>query len=306
MAGGVINTGSHPKALWPGVYGWWGQVYSEHEEEMPDLYDVVDSQQAYEEEVQATGFGLAPVKTEGGPLSYDYEIQGPVQRYIHLAYGLGFKVTMEEIQDDLYPEVAANRAEANAFSIRQTVENLGAAPYNDAFTGNVFQYATGQSLCSTTQPNTTGGTFANALSPGADMTEASLEDMCILAMGLQSDRGLLVSIMPVSLHIARQQWFNANRILKSVLQSGNGNNDPNVLRMTNAFPKGIKLNHYFTSPNAWFVRTNVRKGLKWFWRIKPTFDQDNDYDTKNAKAATIFRASCGATDPRCILGSNGP
>ena len=306
MAGGVINTGSHPKALWPGVYAWWGQTYAEHEEEYSDLFDVVDSGQAYEEEVQVTGFGLAPLKTEGGPLTYDYEIQGPVQRYTHLAYALGYKVSMEELEDNLYGKVSYGRAESNAFSIRQTVENLGAAVYNDAFTGNVFQFGTAQALCTTTQPNTTGGTFANALSPGADLTEASLEDMCILAMGLPTDRGLLVSIMPLSLHIARQEWFNANRILKSVLQSGNSNNDPNILKMTNAFPKGIKLNHYFTAPHAWFVRTNCKNGLKWFWRKRPVFDQDNDYDTKNAKAATVFRASAGAADPRCILGSNGP
>jgi hypothetical protein len=306
MAGGVINTGSHPKALWPGVYAWWGQTYAEHTEEYTALYDVAPSDQAYEEEVQATGFGLAPVKPEGAPITYDYELQGPVQRYTHIAYALGYKVTIEEIQDNLYEKLAMGRAQANAFSIRQTVENLAAAVYNDAFTGNVFQFATGTSLCTTAQPNTTGGTFSNVLSPGADLTEASLEDMCILAMGLQSDRGLLVSIMPQSLHIARQEWFNANRILKSFQQSGTANNDPNILRMTNAFPKGIQMNHYFTAPHAWFVRTNCMNGLKWFWRIRPVFDQDNDYDTKNAKSATFFRSSCGATDPRCILGSNGP
>jgi hypothetical protein len=281
-------------------------MYNEHQEEFSDIFDVTSSTQAYEEEVQVTGFGLAPVKPEGAPLTYDYEIQGPVQRYTHLAYALGYKVTVEELQDDLYDKVSYNRAQANAFSIRQTVENIASGVYNDAFTGNVFQFATGQALCTTTQPNTTGGTFANALSPGADLTEASLEDMCILAMGLPTDRGLLVSIMPMSLHIARQEWFNANRILKSVLQSGNPNNDPNVLKMTNAFPKGIKLNHYFSAPHAWFVRTNCMNGPKWFWRIKPVFDQDNDYDTKNAKAATFFRASAGVTDPRSVLGSNGP
>lgn len=306
MAGGVITTGAHPKALWPGVYAWWGQTYAEHSEEYSDLYDVVESSQAYEEEVQVTGFGIAPIKPEGGAMSYDYEVQGPVQRYTHLAYALGYKVTIEELQDNLYETVSMRRAQANAFSIRQTVENIGAAVYNDAFTGNVFQFATGTSLCGTAQPNTTGGTFANALSPGADLTEASLEDMCILAMGLPTDRGLLVSIMPQSLHIARQEWFNGNRILKSVLQSGTANNDPNVLKMTNAFPKGIKLNHYFTAPHAWFVRTNCMNGPKWFWRVRPVFDQDNDYDTKNAKAGTFFRASCGSTDPRAVLGSNGP
>jgi hypothetical protein len=275
-------------------------------EEYTDLFETPESSQAYEEEVQNIGFGLAEIKTEGGPVSYDSEIQGPTQRYTHLAYGLGYKVTMEEQEDNLYAKVSYGRAESNAFSIRQTIENLAAGVYNDAFTGNVFQYATGQSLCSTAQPNTSGGTFANALSPGADLTEASLEDMCILAMGLPNDRGLLVSIMPVSLHIARQEYFNANRILKSVGQSGTANNDPNVLRSTNAFPGGIKLNHYLTAPHAWFVRTNCKNGPKWFWRKRPSFGQDNEFDTKNARAATIFRASCGNTEPRAILGSNGP
>jgi hypothetical protein len=306
MAGGVINTGTHPKALWPGVYDFWGQTYEEHPVEYTDLFDIQTSTQSYEEEVQVTGFGLAPVKPEGAPLTYDYEIQGPVQRYTHLAYALGFKVTVEEIQDNLYEKVAMNRSRANAFSIRQTIENIAAAVYNDAFTGNVFQFATGATLASTSQPNSTGGVFSNALSPGADLTEASLEDITIQAMGLQSDRGLLVSIMPRSLHIARQEWYNAHRILGSIKQSGTANNDPNVLRETNAFPEGIKMNHYFTAPHAWFIRTNCMNGMQWFWRQHPEFDQDNDYDTKNAKAATWFRASCGSTDPRCILASNGP
>jgi hypothetical protein len=306
MAGGVINTGSHPKSLWPGVHEFWGQVYNEHQKEYPDLYDMLDSEQAYEEDVQITGFGLAPVKSEGGPISYDYEIQGPVQRYIHIAYALGYKVTYEEQRDNLYEAVSMRRVKANAFSIQQTLENLGASTYNDAFTGNVFTFATGTTLCSTAQVNTTGGTFSNALSPGADLTEASLEDICIQAMGLQTDRGLLVNIMPMSLHIARQEWFNAHRILKSVLQSGTANNDLNVLKATNAFPKGIQMNHYFTAPHAWFVRTNCQNGMQFFWRDQPMFDQDNSFDTKNLNASTYFRMSVGCTDPRGILGSNGP
>jgi hypothetical protein len=112
--------------------------------------------------------------------------------------------------------------------------------------------------------------------------------------------------MPRSLHVAPQEWFNAHRILKSVLQPGTANNDINVLRATNAYPGGVKLNHYFTNPNAWFVRTNIPNGMTFFWRQKPTFSQDNDFDTKNAKAATYMRFSVGATDPRAIYGSNGP
>ncbi|MGI0135097.1 MAG: hypothetical protein ACREBW_09095 [Candidatus Micrarchaeaceae archaeon] len=306
MVGGPITTGNHPKALWPGVHAWWGQVYAEHPEEYTELFDDLTSTQAYEEDVQITGFGLAQVKAEGASVSYDSEIQGAVQRYLHIAYSLGYKVTREELDDNLYEQVSMHRAEANAFSMRQTQENLGSAIYNDAFTGNVFTFATGTTLCSTAQVNTTGGTWSNRLSPDADLSEAALEDISIQAMGLQTDRGLYISIIPESLHVSRQNWYNANRIMKSVLQSGTGNNDINVLKATNAFPKGINMNHYFTNPNAWFTRTNIPHGMQMFWRIKPTFEQDNDFDTKNAKASSYMRLSFGATDPRGILGSNGP
>lgn len=306
MPGGVISTGAHPKLLWPGIHAIWGQTYSEYPVEYTDLYEVQTSDQAYEQDVEVTGFGLAPVKPEGAPGTYDSEIQGFVATYTHIAYQLGYIVTFEELRDNLYEVVSRRRAKANAFSIAQTLEQLGAGIYNDAFTGNIFTNADGQSIVSAAHVNATGGTYSNALTPAADLTEASLEDIVIQAMGFLTDRGLSISILPWSLHIAKQEWFNANRILKSVGQSGTANNDPNILRMTNAFPAGIKLNHYFTAPHAWFVRTNCPNGMIMFWRDKPMFDTDNEFDTKNAKAATYFRVSFGQTDPRSILGSNGP
>lgn len=304
--GGVITTGNHPKALWPGVHAWWGQTYAEHPTEYTDLFDQLESEMAYEQDVQVTGFGLASVKEEGGEVTYDSEVQGPVATYPHIAYSLGYIVTFEEMINNLYEKIAMNRAKANAFSMQQTIENICAALYNDAFTGNVYTGADGQTLCSAAHPNTTGGTYSNVLTPPADLMEASLEDIVIQAMGLQTDRNLLVSIMPTSLHIARQEWFNANRILKSVLQPGTANNDINVLKATNAFPGGVKLNHYFTSPHAWFVRTNCLQGMQQFWRVRPVFDQDNDFGTKNALASTYMYFSVGNTDPRAILASNGP
>ena len=306
MAGGVISTGAHPKALWPGVHDFWGQIYSEHRTEYTDLYDVLDSGQAYEEDVQITGFGLAPIKPEGDSLQYDYEIQGPVQRYTHIAYALGYKVTFEELRDDLYEVVSMRRARANAFSVAQTIEVVAAAVYNDAFTGNVFTYGDGLSLCNALHTNTTGGTFSNVLNPGADLSEASVEDLIIQTMQVQTDRGLLVQVMPTSLHIAPNEWFNAHRILKSVLQNDTANNAINVLKATNALPNGIQMNHFFTSAHAWFIRTNCPNGMQMFWRDRPEFSQDNDFDTKNAKAATYMRLSVGSTDPRSIFGSNGP
>ncbi len=304
--GGVITTGSHPKALWPGVHAFWGQVYNEHPLEYPLLFDELPSEMAYEQDVQATGFGLGAIKPEGGSIVYDSEIQGPVATYTHIAYSLGYVVTHEEIKDNLYEKVSMNRSHANAFSAVQTIENLAAGIYNDAFTGSVFMNADGLSILNSAHVNTTGGTYSNALTPAADMMEASLEDICIQAMGLQTDRNLFISILPRSLICHRNDWFNANRLLKSVLQPGTANNDINVIKATNAFPEGIHMNHYLTTPHAWFTRTNCLHGMQIFWREHPEFDQDNDFDTKNAKAAWYMRLSLGNTDPRGLLGSNGP
>jgi len=306
MAGGVINTGSHPKLLWPGVYETWGQVYDEHQTEYTDLYDIRSSDKAYEQAVQVTPFGNAVVKPQGQGITYDGESQGIITTYTHIAYALGYIVTFEELRDNQYKEVATRRARANAFSMRQTVELVSAIPYNTAFVTTSFTTGDGAALCSTAHINATGGTYSNALTPAADLAESSLEDICIQIMGAQNDTGQLINLMPQSLHVSRQEWFNANRILGSVLQSDTANNNINVLKATNAFPKGIKMNHYFTSAGPWFVRTNCPEGMTFFWRDEPMFDQDNDFDTKNAKAAAYMRFSMGCTDPRGIYGSNGP
>src|SRR5574343_669131 len=252
---GNISTASHPKALWPGVKAWWGQVYNEHPEEYVDLFDKDTCSQNYEEDVQLTGFGLAPRKSEGAGTSYDSEIQGFVTRYTHVAYALGYIVTKEELDDNLYEKVSKKRAAALAMSFRQTKENVAANVYNRAFNGT-YVGGDGVALCSTAHPNVTGGTSSNKPAVDVDLSEAALEDAVVQFMGYQNDRGLLIQVMPQSLHIARQEHFNAHRILKSVYQSGTANNDINVLAATNAFPKGVKLNHYFTSPHAWFIRTN--------------------------------------------------
>lgn len=306
MAGGIINTGSHPKLLWPGVYTTWGQIYDAHAKEYTDLYEVRSSDKAYEQGVQVTPFGLAPVKAQGASVTYDGEVQGVVNTYTHVAYALGFIVTFEEMRDNLYKEVATRRAEGNAFSMQQTIENVAAFPYNNAFSTTYFTTGDGAALCSSSHVNATGGTYSNTLTPAADLSESSLEDLTIQIMGATNDTGLLINIMPRSLHISRNEWYNANRILESVLQSNTANNNINVLKATNAFPEGIKMNHYFTSAHPWFIRTNAPNGMTFFWRDEPMFDQDNDFPTKNALAASYMRFSVGCTDPRGIYGSNGP
>lgn len=306
MPGGVINTGSHPKLLWPGVRAIWGQVYAEHAAEYPDLYTWDTSDRAYEENVQVTGFGLATVKPEGNSGTFDSEVQGIITRFQHIAYSLGYMVTYEESQDNQYAQVASRRATANAFSMNQTIETVAAFLYNNAFSNTYFTTGDGVALCSASHVRATGGTYSNALTPSADLSEAALEDLCIQIMNVQNDRGLQVSIMPQSLHVSTAEWFNANRIMKSVLQSDTGNNNINVLKATNAFPGGIKMNHYFTQPSTWFVRTNCPEGMTAFWRQRPDLQQDNDFDTRNSKALSYMRLSVGCTDPRGIFGSNRP
>ena len=302
---GIITTASHPKALWPGIKAWWGQVYDEHKEEYSQLFDSDTSSMNYEEDVQLTGFGLAPVKSEGSGVAYDSEIQGFTTRYTHVAYALGYIVTKEELDDNLYEQVSRRRSAALAMSFRQTKENVGANIYNRAFNGT-YLGGDGVSLASTAHPNTSGGTFANTPTVAADLSEASLEDALTAIMGFQNDRGLLINVMPRSLIVARQNWWNANRIMKSAYTPSTANNAVNVLVATNALPEGIVMNHYLTSPNAWFVRTNIQNGLKYYSRVGIQFDQDNDFDTMNAKAKGYERYSFGWTDPRAIYGVNGP
>lgn len=301
---GVINTGTAPRLLWPGLADTWGQVYDTHATEYADLYDQHDSNKAYELDYGGGGFGLAPIKPQGEMLTYDSEVWGAESYYRHIAYALGFIVTYEEKRDNLYPEVAPRRIEANAFSMAQTVENVATLPYNNAFNTNFFTTWDGKALIASDHTFLGGGTFSNMLSPAADLSEAALEDLIIQMMGAQNSRGLLISIMPRSLHVGRSEWFNAQRILKSVLQPDTSSNNINVLKATNAFPGGVKMNHYFTSSKAWFVRSNVRNGMKMYWRDRPKPDSDNDFDTKNIKHASYMRFSVGATDPLAIWGSN--
>lgn len=300
---GPITTGAHPKALWPGIHAWFGRQYDEHAEEYPDLFDIETSDKAYEEDVEITGFGLAPVKPETGSITYDGETQGVVQRYTHVAYALGYIVSYEELRDDLYEVVSKRRAQAIAFSMRQTQENVCANVYNRAFNPN-YLIADGTTLCSATHP-TLSGNQSNLLTTAADLSETSIEDMVIQIMGTTNARGLLISNMPMSLHIPRQQWFEANRILHSVLQNDTANNAINVLKANGTFPRGIKMNHYFSSATAWYIRTNIPHGMTYFEREKASFDTDNDFDTKNARAASYMRFSCGVTDFRSIYGTPG-
>jgi hypothetical protein len=298
-----IFSGNHPKALWPGVKAWFGVGYGEHPEEYRDLFDIESSGQAWEEDVQMKGFGLMPVKREGMASTYTGQTQGWLSRYTHVAYSLGFIVTYEELKDNLYAKVAGSRAKALGFSKRQTKENVAANVYNRYATSG-YNGGDGVVLLSASHPSAAGD-WSNILAPAADISETALEDLCIQIMGATDDNGLKIALQPQSMHVPRQLWFEANRILKSTLTNDSANNALNVLRSTNALPGGIKVNHYFTNVDAYFLRTNCTDGMKCYQRDSFDLKKDNDFDTDNAKAKTYDRYSFGWSDPRSLFGSAG-
>lgn len=300
---GVITTGNHPKALWPGVKAWFGKNYADHPTQWTELFDSFTSDKAYEEIVQLVGFGFVPVKPQGSPTTYDSDVQGPVARATHVAYSLGYIVTHEELKDNLYTEVSGTRASALARSFALTKERVGAGVYNRATTSG-YVGADGVTLLNTAHPNVSGGTWSNKLAVDADLSEASVEDLCIQIMQAEDDRGLKISLMPQKLIVNPSNFFNASRIFDTEYQPDTANNNINVLKAKGIIPK-VVVNHYLTDDDAWFVRTNVQNGLMYFEREGLSFDQDNDYDTMNAKAKGYERYSFIWGDPHAIYGSTG-
>lgn len=300
-----ITSNSFAKALYPGVNAWYGKAYNEYSPEWVRLFETNQSNRAYEEDVGVTSFGLAQKKPEGQAISYDDESQAFLTRYAHVVYALGFIVTREAFEDDLYDVVGQRRAQGLAFSMRQTKEIVGANVYNRAFNSS-FTGGDGVSLLNSAHPNFAGGSQSNILAVAADLSEASLEQACIDIAKWTNDRGLKISLMPRSLIVPVDLMFEAERILKTPYRVGTANNDINALDHMGKFPGGIVVNHYLTDTDAWFIRTNLSNdGLKHFQRRKMEFAIDNDFDTENAKFKASERYSFGWTDWRALYGSPG-
>lgn len=300
---GAISTGSVPKANKPGVRAWWGRFYNEHSKEYPDLFELHTSSDGWEEDVQVTGFGLPRIKNQGDKVHYDSESQGYIKRYTMVTYGLGYIVTREEIEDGKYMKVSKGRIQALAFSMNQSKENVAANVYNRA-TAAAYTGGDGSVLMVSTH-STRAGNQSNIIPTNADISEAALEDLAIMIMKAKNDRGLQIALKPQSLHVHPNDWFEANRIVKSTLQNDTANNALNVIKSTGVFPGGIKVNHYFTDTDAFFVRTNCPNSMKFYTRRAIEFTNDNDFDTENAKHKATERYECGWTDWRGLFGSPG-
>lgn len=300
---GVINSGSFAKALWPGVNAWYGKAYAEFPVEYTSLFEKNSSTRAWEEDVGTSGFGLAVQKSEGSPISYDSERQGFISRYQHAVFALGFVITREMMEDDQYDIVGKRKSEGLAFSMRQTKEVIAANVYNRAFNAS-YTGGDGSALIASNHANIKGGTWSNQIATASDLSEASLEQACIDIAGYTNDAGLLIAVRPETLIIPRQLMFEAKRILNSDGRVGTDNNDLNALKTMGVVPK-IVTNHYLTDSDAWFIRTNVKHGMKYFERRADSFEMDNDFDTENAKYKATARYSFGWTDPRGLYGSAG-
>jgi hypothetical protein len=300
----AINSGNFAKALWPGVNSWYGEAYNEHSTEYTDLFDTHSSRKAWEEDVGTSMFGLAAVKTEGGAVSYDTAQQGYLKRYQHVTYGLGFVITREMVDDDLYDVIGKKRAQGLAFSMRQTKEIIGASVYNNAFDDTNYPQPDGKAILDTAHPNIAGGTWDN-ITTAATLSEATLEDLCIDIMQATNDRGLNIALIPQTLIVPPALVFEADRILNSPLRVGTADNDLNALKNMGKFPGGVKVNHYLTSSTAYFIRTNCPDGAKYFERRGDDFTMDNDFDTENAKYKATGRYSFGVTDARSLYGNAG-
>lgn len=298
----AIVSNSFGKALWPGVNAWYGQTYNEFETEYDKIFSKETSRKAFEEDVGTSMFGLAQVKGEGASIAYDTALQGFIDRYQHVTYGLGFIITKEMVEDDLYDVIGKKRAQALAMSMRQTKETVAANILNRAFNSS-YTYGDGLELVSTLHPNVAGGTWANEPTTNADISEASLEQMYIDIGKYTNDRGLRIAVKPQKLIVAVENDFEANKIMQTEYEVGTNNNTKNLIR--SRIPGGVVVNHYLTDTDAWFVLTNVKDGMKYFERRADSFDMDEDFDTDNAKYKATARYSFGCTDKRSIYGCQG-
>lgn len=307
---GVIVTGSFAKALWPGVKAWYGAEYDQYPVEWDKLFEKNTSRRAFEEIVGGSYFGLASVKQEGAPISYDAARQGFTSRFNHVVYALGFIITREMVEDDLYDVAGKLRAQSLAFSMRQTKEIVGANILNRAFNTS---YVGGDSATlvasaggggTSSHPNVSGGTWTNGVATAADLSEAVIEQAVIDIAGFTNDRGLKIAVRPKKLVIPKEQMFEATRILKADGRTGTDLNDPNALKTMGMIPEMV-INHYLTDTDAWFLLTDTKNGLMYFERRGDEFGMDEDFDTENAKYKAAARYSFGWVDPRCIYGSPG-
>jgi hypothetical protein len=303
----AISRAQLAKELEPGLNSLFGLSYDEYSNEYEEIFSIEDSNRAFEEEVLITGFGSAPVKSEGSGVQFDNASESFSARYTHDTVALAFALTEEAIEDNLYDSLGKRYTKALAKSMANTKEVKGADVLNNAFSSS-FTGGDGVSLINTAHPLAGGGTAANRETTMADLNETSLEDSLIDIATFTDDRGLIISVQADKLIIPPQLVFVADRILNSPMRSGTADNDINAIRNTGVLPGGYSVNHYLTDPDAYFILTSVTAqgdGLKMFQRTGMETSMDPDFSTGNIRYKARERYSFGFSDWRGIYGSQG-
>jgi len=290
------------KELEPGLNALFGLEYKSYDQEHAEIYTTESSDRAFEEEVMLSGFGQAKVKPEGSGVEFDRAQETFTARYTHETISLGFAITEEAIEDNLYDRLASRYTKALARSMAQTKQIKAASPLNNGF--GTFKAGDGKELFATDHP-TVSGTFSNELATPADLNETSLEQAMIDIAGLTDERGLKIAARATKMIIPSALQFTAERLMKSQQRVGTSDNDINALASMGMVPGGYSINHFLTDPDAFFLITDVPNGMKHLERAPLTTKMEGDFDTGNVRYKARERYVFGVSDPRGIFGSPG-
>ena len=290
------------KELLPGLNALFGLEYARYGEEHKEVYETETSERSFEEETKLSGFSAAPVKGEGTAISYDNAQEAWTTRYNHETIALGFSITEEAIEDNLYDSLSARYTKGLARAMAYTKQVKAAAVLNNAYNG-AYVGGDGVSLLNSAHPLVNGGSNANTPSTAADLNETSLENAVIQIAAWTDERGLLIAAKPKKLIVPPALQFVATRLLDTKLRVGTNNNDVNAIENNGSIPEGYTINHFLTATNAWFLTTDVPNGLKHFIRTPLQNSMDGDFDTGNVRYKARERYSFGWSDPLGIYGS---
>jgi len=292
------------KELLPGLNALFGMEYERYGEEHKEIYETETSERSFEEETKLAGFSAAPVKAEGSAIAYDNAQEAWTARYNHETIAMGFSITEEAMEDNLYDSLSARYTKSLARAMAYTKQVKAAAILNQGFNSAVT-YGDGVSLFNTSHPLISGGVNSNRPTVGADLNETSLESAVIQIAGWTDERGLLIAAKPRKLVVPPALMFVATRLLETELRVATADNDINALKNNGSIPEGYCVNHFLTDTNAWFLTTDVPNGLKHFIRTPMSTSMDGDFDTGNARYKARERYSFGVSDPLGIFGSPG-
>jgi hypothetical protein len=292
------------KELLPGLNALFGLEYARYDAEHSEIYETESSDRSFEEEVKLSGFDAAPVKDEGDAISYDAAQESFTARYNHETIAMGFAITEEAMEDNLYDSLSARYTKALARAMAHTKQVKSVVPLNNGFT-TAYSSGDGVALFSASHPLVSGGTNSNTQSTAADLNETSLEAAVIQIGKWTDERGLMIAARPQSLVIPPDLQFVAQRVMKSELRPSTADNDINAIRSMGVVPGGTIVNHYLTDTDAWFLLTDIPNGLKHFNRVALETSMDGDFDTGNVRYKARERYSFGVSDPLGIWGSPG-